>query len=243
MGRWTNRVTYYFHREEISSFSPTTPKIRVLINLAVTFWNQSTSNIWFLSYAKMRALLEVISQPGIPIPISQGSNLALAGGNSAPKFLGWLFECHGFWHNVALIVASFLFVLYLALKARENLSRLSHGRSYIMVSYYGCLWLVSLLNLAWCCLQVRVLWYNFFLWPTCGNLCLASYEWVFFVLSSKLWVSWVFFLLCKMFVWIFICVTVLDYLRSLLVTDLIDLVEVVRSCKHQDYYGKKVLFL
>ncbi|KAK4781499.1 hypothetical protein SAY86_015601 [Trapa natans] len=66
----------------------------------------------------------------------------------------WLFECHGFWHNALLMTASLLFVLYLVSQARRSLLKLSHGgRSYIMMSYYVSLWLVSLLNLTWCCLQ------------------------------------------------------------------------------------------
>ena len=67
---------------------------------------------------------------------------------------GWLFECHGFWHNLFLIIPSLLFVLFLTFQAKKSFQKLSHGRSYIMISYYGCLWLVSLLNLAWCSLQV-----------------------------------------------------------------------------------------
>lgn len=83
-------------------------------------------------------------------------NLTLKEGHYDPKFYGWLFECHGFWHNVALIVPSVLFLLYLGFQARKSFTKLSNGRSYIMISYYGCLWLVSLLNLAWCSLQVCV---------------------------------------------------------------------------------------
>ncbi|KAF3454383.1 hypothetical protein FNV43_RR04830 [Rhamnella rubrinervis] len=90
---------------------------------------------------------------GLSIPLSHGTNFTLGEGDSGPKFYNWLFECHGFWHNVALIVASFMFVVYLALQAKQSYLKLSHGRSYIMISYYACLWLVSLLNLAWCCFQ------------------------------------------------------------------------------------------
>ncbi|XP_057961034.1 protein CANDIDATE G-PROTEIN COUPLED RECEPTOR 2 [Malania oleifera] len=91
---------------------------------------------------------------GIPdileVPVS---NSTLKEGGRGLTLHGWLFECHGFWHNVALIVPSALFVLYLAYQARRSFKKLSHGRSYIMIAYYGCLWLVSLLNLAWCCFQ------------------------------------------------------------------------------------------
>ncbi|XP_048324400.1 protein CANDIDATE G-PROTEIN COUPLED RECEPTOR 2 [Ziziphus jujuba] len=101
----------------------------------------------------MRGLEEIGSHGGLSIPLSHGLDSTLTDGDSGPKFYDWLFECHGFWHNTALIVASLLFVVYLALQARQSFSKLLHGRSYIMISYYGCLWLVSLLNLAWCSLQ------------------------------------------------------------------------------------------
>ncbi|GLT41342.1 hypothetical protein SLA2020_225330 [Shorea laevis] len=77
--------------------------------------------------------------------------------NSSPflrGIYGWLFECHGFWHNLALIVSLLLFVLYLGFQAKKSFQKLSHGRSFIMIAYYSCLWLVSFLNLAWCSLQV-----------------------------------------------------------------------------------------
>ncbi|OMO55331.1 hypothetical protein COLO4_36048 [Corchorus olitorius] len=73
--------------------------------------------------------------------------------SSVNGLYGWLGECHGFWHNLALIIPSFIFVLFLAFQAKRSYRKLSNGRSYIMISYYGCLWLVSLLNLAWCSLQ------------------------------------------------------------------------------------------
>ncbi|CAI8603389.1 unnamed protein product [Vicia faba] len=65
-------------------------------------------------------------------------------------FTDWVFDCHGFWHNAVLILSSFLFVLYLALQARKSFVKLTNGRSYIIISYYASLWLVSILNLAWC---------------------------------------------------------------------------------------------
>ncbi|KAJ7973415.1 Transmembrane protein adipocyte-associated 1 [Quillaja saponaria] len=97
----------------------------------------------------MRILEETISQS----ILSQGSNLTLAGEASAPSFSNWLFDCHGLLHNVTLILASLLFVLYLGFQARQSFQKLSHGRSYIMIAYYGCLWLVTVLNLAWSCAQ------------------------------------------------------------------------------------------
>jgi hypothetical protein len=86
---------------------------------------------------------------------SESSNKVLSKG-----FTDWIFECHGFWHNAVLIIASFLFVLYLALQARKSFVKLTNGRSYIIISYYASLWLVSILNLAWCFSQV------FFFFPS-----------------------------------------------------------------------------
>ncbi|KAK8634177.1 hypothetical protein V6N13_015005 [Hibiscus sabdariffa] len=89
----------------------------------------------------------------------------------------WLFECHGVLHNVALIIPSLLFVLFLGFQAKKNFQKLSHGRSYIMISYYGCLWIVSLLNLAWCCVQAwectpgkEMVWNVLSLFTTSGML-------------------------------------------------------------------------
>lgn len=75
-------------------------------------------------------------------------------GGYGRQLCGWLWECHGFWHNVALILPSVSFALYLALQAKRSCKKLSIGRSHIINSYYGIVWLVSLLNLAWCSLQV-----------------------------------------------------------------------------------------
>ena len=76
---------------------------------------------------------------------------------------GWVDRCHGFLHNTVLVAASLFFVAYLAYEARKSFSKLSNRRSFIMIGYYGSLWLVSLLNLAWCCLQVRLV-FGFSCW-------------------------------------------------------------------------------
>ncbi|KAK1296612.1 hypothetical protein QJS10_CPB15g01444 [Acorus calamus] len=71
------------------------------------------------------------------------------GGSAAP----WIAGCGTVWYNLALIVPSALFVGFLASRARRSFSKLYRGRSHITIAYYGLLWLVSLLNLAWCGLQ------------------------------------------------------------------------------------------
>lgn len=76
------------------------------------------------------------------------------------RLSGWLFNCHGLWYNVSLVFPAFVFVAYLGYQAKKSFTKLSNGRSYIMISYYGLLWLVSLLNLAWCTLQVCDFFFN-----------------------------------------------------------------------------------
>ncbi|KAG6751683.1 hypothetical protein POTOM_043882 [Populus tomentosa] len=90
----------------------------------------------------------------LEIPVSQNPNSTLNEGTFVGSSVyDWLFECHGFLHNAILILASLAFVLYLAFKAKKSFRKLSNGRSSIMIAYYGSLWLFSLLNLAWSCLQ------------------------------------------------------------------------------------------
>uniref|UniRef100_A0A5B7AD65 Transmembrane protein adipocyte-associated 1 n=1 Tax=Davidia involucrata TaxID=16924 RepID=A0A5B7AD65_DAVIN len=62
-------------------------------------------------------------------------------------------ECHGFWHNAALVVPSVLFVLYLVFHAKKNFKKVFHGRSRVMIAYYALLVFSSILNLAWSLFQ------------------------------------------------------------------------------------------
>ncbi|MQM16781.1 hypothetical protein Taro_049748, partial [Colocasia esculenta] len=104
--------------------------------------------------AEMRGLEEATRGPLAVVPEFVASAAADGGGTgSAPDLSGWITDCHGLWHNLSLIVPSALFVAFLAAQARRSLTKLSYGRSYIMISYYGLLWAVSLLNLLWCVLQ------------------------------------------------------------------------------------------
>ena len=98
--------------------------------------------------------------PALDIPISSESNSSatiaetLSLKTDDHRFYNWLFDCHGFWHNFFLILSSALFLLYLAFQAKKCYTKLCNGRSHIINSYYGIVWLVTLLNFAWCCLQV-----------------------------------------------------------------------------------------
>ncbi|KAJ4960747.1 hypothetical protein NE237_020657 [Protea cynaroides] len=98
----------------------------------------------------MKAMEEIAEAP---LSFSGISDRVTEKGDHNRGLSDWLFDCHGGWYNVSLIVPSVLFVVYLSLQAKKSFTKLSHGRSYIMIAYYGLLWLVSILNLAWCCLQ------------------------------------------------------------------------------------------
>ncbi|XP_061364931.1 protein CANDIDATE G-PROTEIN COUPLED RECEPTOR 2-like [Gastrolobium bilobum] len=84
-------------------------------------------------------------------------------------------KCNGY-DNTFLVVSSLLFVLYLTVHAKKNIKSLG---SYIIISYYALLWLVTLLNLAWsflqewqCSPEKEVAWNLLSLFTTCGMLCL-----------------------------------------------------------------------
>nr|AFK46758.1 unknown [Lotus japonicus] len=86
-------------------------------------------------------------------------------------------NCNGY--DTLLVVSSVLFIVYLVVRAKKNFRRLFHGGSYILISYYALLWLVTLLNLAWSFLQTwqcspgkQVAWNLLSLFTTSGMLCL-----------------------------------------------------------------------
>ncbi|WCJ43257.1 hypothetical protein M5689_024012 [Euphorbia peplus] len=93
--------------------------------------------------------LRRLASIGLPVANSTVKDGSFNGSGS----FNWVFECHGFLHNVVLIVGSLAFISYLGFQAKKSVTKLSHGRSYIMIAYYGTLWLVTLLNLAWCFFQ------------------------------------------------------------------------------------------
>nr|ACU20762.1 unknown [Glycine max] len=86
-------------------------------------------------------------------------------------------KCDGY--GISLVVSSVLFVLYLAVHAKKNLNSLCRRGSYVVVSYFVLLWLVTLLNLAWSFLQAwqcspgkEVAWNLLSLFTASGMLCL-----------------------------------------------------------------------
>ncbi|KAJ7978725.1 transmembrane protein adipocyte-associated 1-like [Quillaja saponaria] len=96
-----------------------------------------------------------------------------------PRFPVSSSNCDVFWYDTLLVVPSVFFAVYLAVHAKKNLKKLCNGGSYIMISYYALLWLVTLLNLAWCSLQSwqcsprkEVAWNLLSLFTASGILCL-----------------------------------------------------------------------
>ncbi|WVZ13065.1 hypothetical protein V8G54_017595 [Vigna mungo] len=97
--------------------------------------------------------------------------------NEALSPLGSDLKCDGY--GIFLVVSSVLFALYLALHAKKNLKSLCGRGSYVVVSYYALLWLVTLLNLAWSSLQAwqcshgkEVAWNLLSLFTASSMLCL-----------------------------------------------------------------------
>ncbi|KAG8388730.1 hypothetical protein BUALT_Bualt02G0155700 [Buddleja alternifolia] len=87
--------------------------------------------------------------------------------------------CTGIWREAALVVPAALLVLYLGFQARRNLKKLSHRKSYVMITYYALLWFSALLNLAWSFLQgwecapgKAIAWNLLSLFTDCGMLSL-----------------------------------------------------------------------
>ncbi|KAG2679442.1 hypothetical protein I3760_11G050200 [Carya illinoinensis] len=88
-------------------------------------------------------------------------------------------ECQAPWFVAVLVVFSVVFVVYLAAHAKKNLKKLYTRRSYVTISYYALLWLVTALNLGWSSLQTwqcspgKVAGWNLLsLFTTSGMLCL-----------------------------------------------------------------------
>ncbi|KAJ4760095.1 Transmembrane protein adipocyte-associated 1 [Rhynchospora pubera] len=94
----------------------------------------------------MRSLLAEL-----PITPSTGAEEIARVGRGVASW--WLSDCHGILYNLALIIPTLLFVVYLGSQARRSYARLTYGRSHIMIAYYALLWLVTIFNLLWCLLQ------------------------------------------------------------------------------------------
>lgn len=105
-----------------------------------------------LGFSDMRAPEQLLAEMSL---MAAPSGLPMATDQSPAPSPSWFVGCHGPLYNLALIVPSAIFVAYLASLARKSFLKLTSGQSYLMVSYYALLWLVSLLNLFWCLVQVR----------------------------------------------------------------------------------------
>lgn len=61
---------------------------------------------------------------------------------------------HGVLYNLFAALPVVLFLSFLLFRARRSVTRLLHGRSYVMATYYAFLWAVAFLNLVWFLLQL-----------------------------------------------------------------------------------------
>ncbi|KAL2493025.1 hypothetical protein Adt_28653 [Abeliophyllum distichum] len=99
-----------------------------------------------------------MSTPNITLPIASTLNITDPSLRSKIHTISKWYNlgsagCTGFWRDAALVVPSVLFALYLGFQAKRNIKKLSHRRSYVMISYYALIWFTVLLNLAWSFLQ------------------------------------------------------------------------------------------
>ncbi|KAF3779107.1 Transmembrane adipocyte-associated 1-like protein [Nymphaea thermarum] len=137
----------------------------------------------------MRALEETVA----PLPILRTSNETASDG-SIGFSLWWSSGCHEqWWLEVGLIIASFLFLVFLLSQTKKSFPKLLHGRSHVMIAYYSILWIVAVLNFLWCLLQAwecnagkEVAWNLLSLFTTSGMLFLEVSLLAFLLRGNRL---------------------------------------------------------
>jgi hypothetical protein len=58
-------------------------------------------------------------------------------------------------YNVVLALPALLFLLFLLTRLRSSVRKLTQSRSHIMATYYSFLWVICVLNLCWCLLEMQ----------------------------------------------------------------------------------------
>ena len=58
-------------------------------------------------------------------------------------------------YNVVLALPALLFLLFLLTRLRSSVRKLKQSRSHIMATYYSFLWVICVLNLCWCVLEMQ----------------------------------------------------------------------------------------
>ncbi|CAM6087522.1 unnamed protein product [Calypogeia fissa] len=56
--------------------------------------------------------------------------------------------------HVLLLLPSLVFLLFLAWRVQSSVRKLAHSKSHIMSTYYVFLWIIAVLNLCWCILEI-----------------------------------------------------------------------------------------
>lgn len=67
-------------------------------------------------------------------------------------------ETHGFgelFYNIFLSLPALLFLLFLLTRLRSSVNKLVQSRSHIMATYYSFLWVICILNICWCILEIQ----------------------------------------------------------------------------------------
>ncbi|CAN6477328.1 unnamed protein product [Victoria cruziana] len=103
----------------------------------------------------MKGLQEaiVLSPPVLSPPVEMVTTEGKVEAGAMGFLWQWSSGCHGWWLDAGLVVPSFLFLVFLLSQAKKSITKLAHGRSYIMITYYALLWIVAVLNFLWCLLQ------------------------------------------------------------------------------------------
>ncbi|OAE33163.1 hypothetical protein AXG93_4773s1360 [Marchantia polymorpha subsp. ruderalis] len=70
------------------------------------------------------------------------------------KCLG-LVSLESVWADIILLLPALLFLIFLISRVQSSVRKLVHSKSHIMGTYYSFLWIIAILNLCWCVLQIR----------------------------------------------------------------------------------------
>ncbi|XP_024387486.1 protein CANDIDATE G-PROTEIN COUPLED RECEPTOR 2 [Physcomitrium patens] len=61
----------------------------------------------------------------------------------------------GLLYNVVMALPALLFLLFLLAHLRSSVRKLLHSQSHIMAAYYAFLWVICVLNICWCLLEIQ----------------------------------------------------------------------------------------
>ncbi|EFJ08036.1 hypothetical protein SELMODRAFT_185742 [Selaginella moellendorffii] len=62
---------------------------------------------------------------------------------------------HGVLYYLVMLLPVLAFTVFLIARARKCVKKLLQSQSPIMATYYACLWIISILNILWCVLEMK----------------------------------------------------------------------------------------